>query len=491
MNEHIVNTTTGKIRGYERNDMVEYLGIPFAEAPVGALRLKRAIKKKAWDGVLDAKEYGEMSFQLDGGQFKGSDDCLSVNVQRPLTGEHLPVFVWIHGGGYNTGSACDELYNGKSFVREGIVFFSFQYRLNVLGFYDFSTYPGCEDFDSNCGLSDQILALQWIHDNVEAFGGDPEKITIAGESAGAASVINLMAAPTAKGLFTQAIVESGLPNCVMTHETARENIDLFLEGMEWTERDLPKLRTISPSELQKGNTYVAEKHQYKNPGMFLPGPVQDDLLPVRPVDAIRNGSAAGVKLLIGTNRHEGTMFVHPEKTGFPNSWNMIEDMLEKNGHADMVSKMAEFYPPSAEDTYTRFATDYAFEMPSVKVAMGQLGYTEDVWMYRYEMVTKSGISSGMKASHAFELPAVFDNRDFSFSRFVFDGEPEDIVKRLFAELHGAWISFIVEGNPGQETWPRFTGAVSPVRIFDRETRTELLDRSALMNLWDDLRFYEN
>ena len=520
MKEYIVTTTTGKVRGYERNGMAEYLGIPFAENPVGALRFKRAVPKKAWEGILDAKAYGPMSVQLDGGELKGAEDCLRVNVQRPAEGEHLPVFIWIHGGGYNTGSACDELYNGQTFVREGILFFSFQYRLNVLGFYDFTTYPGCEEFESNCGFSDQLTALKWIHDNVEAFGGDPQKITIAGESAGGASVINLLAAPGAKGLFTQAIVESGLPNCVMTHQMARENIDLFLEGMGWTQEDLPKCRTIDPFELQKGNTYVAEKHQYKNPGMFLPGPVQDDLLPVRPIDAIRGGSAAGVKLIIGTNMHEGTMFVHPDKTGFPNSWGMIAEMFEKNRHADVIPRIIDFYHPSVRDGFTqfhaqneftqsatpaftgdfrqkggdpfiRFATDYAFEMPSIKVAEGQLNYTDDVWMYRYEMVTKSGQKTGWKASHAFELPAVFDNHTFHFSKFVFDGEPEEVVNRLFEEIHGSWVRFIKEGNPDKDKWPRFTGDNSPVRIFDRDTRTEQLDRRHLMQVWDDLRFYEN
>lgn len=112
---------------------------------------------------------------------------------------------WIHGGGYNGGAASVPLYNGASFARDGIVFVSFQYRLNVFGFYDFTTYPGCEDFDSNCGVSDQILALQWMHDNIKAFGGDPERVTIAGESAGGASVINMLAAPSVRGCFQQAI----------------------------------------------------------------------------------------------------------------------------------------------------------------------------------------------------------------------------------------------------------------------------------------------
>lgn len=519
MNAYIVSTTSGKVKGHVRNGLIEYLGIPYAEPPVGELRFKRACPIKPWDGVFDANEYGPEPIQLDEGKLKGSEDCLTINIQRPLEGDNLPVFVYIYGGGYNTGSCNVPLYNGKHFAEEGIVYVSFQYRLNVLGFYDFTTYPGCEHFESNCGLSDQLLAMNWMHENISAFGGDPNRVTICGESAGGASVINMLAAPNAKGTFQQAIAQSALPNCVMTHQTARQNIDLFLEGMGWTEADLPKLKTIDPYELQKGNTYVAEKHQYKNPGMFLPGPVQDDLLPIRPIDAIRGGSANGVKLIIGSNLHEGTTFVHPEKTGFPNCWSMIAQMFENNGHSKAIPSIISYYGPSekdnfksfkAQDEFTQnsipsvendyhqeggdpfinFATDYAFQMPAIKVADGQRQYTDDVWMYRYELVTKSGMETGWKASHAFDLPATFANRDFHFSKFIFDGEPEELVDSIIHDMHGAWVNFVKTGEPDSKNWPRYTGWDSPIRIFDRVTKTVQLDRTELMRVWGDMRFYE-
>lgn len=519
MEAHIVNTTGGRVRGYERNQIIEYLGIPYAQPPVGPLRFKRAVRKTPWTDIFDAGEYGAAPIQLNDGKVMGDEDCLTVNVLRPLTGSQLPVFVWIYGGGYNTGFSADEMYRGDAFVRDGVIFVSFNYRTNVLGFYDFTTYPGCEDFDSNCGLSDQILALNWIHENIEAFGGDPERITIAGESAGGASVINMLACPGVKGTFQQAIIESGLPNCMMTHQTARENIDLFLEGMHWTQADLPRLRKEDPRLFLVGNEYVAAKHQYKNPGMFLPGPVQDDLLPVRPIDAIRGGCAEGIRMIIGTNMHEGTMFVHPDNTGFPNSWSMIVEMLEKNDHIDALPQIVGFYhsgagdtftlfkdqavslssgiPPLTEDsrqmggdTFIRFATDYAFEMPAVKVAMAQKQYTPDVWMYRYELVTKSGMESGWKASHAFELPAVFVKPEHPFSQFAFGGEPKEVFDQISEEMHGDWISFVKTGAPNPD-WQRFEGADSPVRIYDRQTHTERLDRRQLMEIWGDMRFYES
>lgn len=494
MKEYTVDAKCGRIRGYEREGIIEYLGIPYARPPMGELRFKRAVPAEPWEGILDAKEYGPESVQLDEGELIGSEDCLTINVQRPKEGEKLPVFVYIHGGGYNTGAACVPLYNGRPFAEKGLAYVSFQYRLNVLGFYDFTTYEGCGEFDSNCGLSDQILAIQWVHENIAAFGGDPDRVTICGESAGGASVINMLAVPAVQGMFQQAIVQSGLPNCVMTHERARENIGLFLEGMGWSEKDIPKMKTENdPFIFQKGNTYVAKQHQYKNPGMFLPGPVIDDLLPVRPIDAIRTGSASGVKLLIGTNRHEGTAFVHPEQTGFPNSWTMIAQMFEKNRNVAGLADIIRYYSPWADDSFNdlfiEFATDYAFRMPSVKVAEAQKKYG-DVWMYRYDLVTKSGEETGLKASHAFELPAVFANKDFHFSKFIFGGEPEEAADRIIADMHTAWVSFAKTGEPDSENWPKYQGPDCRIRIFDRKTTTRPAGCGKLMEAWKDMRFYE-
>ncbi|MCD8019088.1 MAG: carboxylesterase/lipase family protein [Clostridiales bacterium] len=519
MKDYIVNTKSGKVKGYLREGRIEYLGIPYAKPPVGELRFKRAQKMEPWDNVFDAKEYGPEAIQNDEGIDKGSEDCLTVNIQHPAEGENLPVYIYIHGGGYTTGAANVPLYNGKHFTDDGLIFVSFQYRMSVLGFYDFTTYPGCEDFESNCGISDQIMAMQWIHENIEAFGGDPENVTINGESAGGATVVNMLAMPAVKGYFQKAIVQSALPNCICSHEMARRNIDLYLEGMGMTEDDIPKLKTMDPFEMLKGVAYVSEYHQYKNPGIFLPSPVIDDLMPERPIDAIRHGSAENVKLIIGTNAQEGTMFVHPEKTGFPNCWAMVAEMMEKNGHADAIPKIIDYYHPSKNDRFTKFkaqakfsmstvppineqfeqegaypfisfATDYAFQMPSIKVAEAQRQFTKDVWMYRYEYISNSGWETGWLASHAFELPLSFGNMDFHFSQFVFKDEPEETVQKLINEIHGSWVRFAKTGDPNPQ-WTRYAGYDSPVRIFDQESKTVRLNRTELMNAWDDMRFYED
>lgn len=193
-------------------------------------------------------------------------------------------------------------------------------------------------------------------------------------------------------------------------------------------------------------------------------------------------------------------------------------MLEKNGHAEAIPRVIDHYHPSKNDRFTKFkaqaefsmstvppitenfeqegaypfiafATDYAFQMPSVKVAEAQRKYTKDVWMYRYEYITRSGWETGWLSSHAFELPLSFANMDFDFSRFVFKDEPEETIQKLIQEIHGSWVRFAKTGDPNPE-WLRFAGYDSPVRIFDRESKTVRLDRSELMRVWDDMRFYE-
>jgi len=492
--EQVVTTKSGRIKGYMKNGLRKYLGIPYAQPPIGELRFKRSRPVIPWEGILDAEKYGPEAPQMNQGTYIGSEDCLTLNVVRPAEGTKLPVFVWIHGGGYMSGSACDPLYHGDNFANKGIVYVSLQYRLNTLGVFDFTTYRGCESFESNCALSDMILAIQWIHDNIEAFGGDAEHITIGGESAGGAAVVTLMAVPAVKGCFQQVIAESALCNCVMSKGMARRNIDLFLEGMGWKEEDLPKLLTMEPVEFFKGIDYVSQVHQYKNPGIFLPCPVIDDLLPERPIDAIRKGCAEGVQLIIGSNLHEGTMFVHPENTGFPNSWEMVREMFEKNGHEEAYEKIFNYYANQDPEekfgsAFVHFATDYAFEMPSIKVA-GLQSKVSKVWMYRFELLTKRAKENGMLVSHAFELPCVFGAKDHVFSKMIFEGESDKSQNRIIEDMNNAWVNFIKNGNPGAEQWPEFHDTASQIRIFDWETHTADSDRSKMMDLWKDLRFYE-
>ena len=497
MDSYIVRTTSGLIKGYERDGRVEYLGIPYAEPPVGKLRLKRAVPVKPWEGVLDAKAYGPCAVQKMGDQFCGSEDCLTLNIKRPLEGEKLPVLVYVHGGGYNTGSASDPLLSGDSFVKNGIVYVTFQYRLNVWGFYDFTGYPGCEEFESNCGISDHIAAMKWIHENIASFGGDPERVTIAGESAGGTSVILMMAIPALRGTFQQVIASSGLPEGVFSHEMNRKHVGLFLEGMGWTEQDLHKLADIDPFEVLKGNDFVAAMHQYRYPGINLPSPVVDDLLPERPIEAIKKGCAKGVRLMIGNNLNEGTFFVRPEGTFFPNSWEMIQTLCKNNGVEEKFSQIKEYYEGTShgmingvDEAFINFGTDLPFQVPAIRTAQAQMAHGP-VWMYRFEFISQFAKKTGMLCSHAMDLPCDFNFYKEGFPKIQFEGEPEKMVEELVGSVHGAWVDFVKCGVPAGDDWPCYEGYDSPVRIYDRRTETSRLDRSALMQVWEGMHVYDD
>ena len=485
--EYIVQTTSGKVCGFAEQDIVKYLGIPYAKPPVGALRYKRAVSVEPWSGIFEADHFGEKSVQFFNGENQGSEDCLTINISAPKEAEKLPVLVFIHGGGYNTGSAADPLLFGDAFVQKGIVYVTFQYRLNVLGFYDFQMYPGCEDFDSNCGLSDHLLAMRWIQENIKAFGGDPDRITIAGESAGGTSVTMLMAAPGAKGTFQQAISSSGIHNGVFTPEMQKKHVEMLMEGMGWTEKDLPKLKTMDPFAPLAAHEFGAKMHQYRYPGIFLPSPVIDDLLPERIIEAIEGGSAKGIKLMIGSNHDEGTFFVRDKDTNFPNSWEMIASMFVKNGHADALPRVRKYYEQFGERAFIEFATDYAFRMPATRVAQAQRTHGP-VYLYQFDFAPKKAQEMGFGASHAMDLTYEYGEPNKGFGQFLHEGEDPAVIQSVTDAMHGAWVSFVKTGVPCEE-WPVYEGYKSPMRIYDRETRTETVDRTELMQVWNGLKFY--
>ena len=189
------------------------------------------------------------------------------------------------------------------------------------------------------------------------------------------------------------------------------------------------------------------------------------------------------------------MFVRPEDTGFPNSWDMVREMFEKNGNLDGYEAVKAYYDdPHKEEKYgdpfVHFATDYVWEMPSIKAAMFQSAYA-DTWMYRFEFMSRFAKDTGMLVTHAFELPCVFGVKGHEFSKVFFEGETEEAANQIIRDMHTPWIHFVKNGAPDPETWPKFEGEVSPVRIFDHVTRTEKLDRTELMRVWGDMRFYED
>src|SRR5881227_538669 len=260
----IVETTSGTVRGREKNGIQDFRGIPYAAPPVGELRFRPPQPVEPWNGVRDATAFGPMAMQTQGAMetmFGApprpmSEDCLTLNVWTPgLDDARRPVMVWIHGGGFLFGTGATPWYDGRSFARDDIVLVTINYRLGAFGFLHI-------DGQGNNGILDQVAALEWVRDNIAAFGGDPGNVTAFGESAGAMSVGTLLGLPAAKGLFVKAIPESGAGHSAKTEAEAGAIAGEFLAeiGVDPGPGVIDRLRAVPADKLLEGQATVVMRH---------------------------------------------------------------------------------------------------------------------------------------------------------------------------------------------------------------------------------------
>ncbi|WP_196803017.1 carboxylesterase/lipase family protein [Butyrivibrio sp. MC2013] len=318
----IVNTSCGRIEGYEENGMIAFKGIPFAKAPVGELRFKPPVAVEPWEGIYKADHFGKRSLQTGEQEYSDdlgfSEDCLDLNIwiprEKSKSGQQaadegalkeggLPVIFYIHGGGHCSGANSDRFFDGPHLIRNRkAIMVAPAYRLGALGYLYLRDYLGEEYADSgNLGLLDQLLALKWVHENIAAFGGDPDMVILMGQSAGAKSVANLMVTPAAKGLFKRAILQSGACQCIRDTQTASKLTRIILEELGLTRATASRILTIDGEEIIK-----AQEKAYKriNFGHIF-GPVLDGrTISESPEDYIREGKLGSIEVLIGYNRKE-------------------------------------------------------------------------------------------------------------------------------------------------------------------------------------------
>ena len=307
-----VETTYGPIRGSRQHGFSQFRGIPYASPPVAALRFRPPEPPETRSGTRDVTCFGPPAAQnrdpLDhifGRLAPGDEDCLTLNVWTPATdGARRPVMVWIHGGAFVIGSGCWPWYDGRELIRRGdLVLVTINYRLGTLGFLDLSAETGGAEYPTsgNHGLLDQVAALRWVRDNIERFGGDPENVTVFGESAGGISISCLMAVPAARGLFRRAIVMSGGPNLVRFPSTSGAAARAFLQTAGV--RDVDGLRILPTKALLKAQKRFLRQNQFGGGMVF--GPVVDgSVLPEPPLHAIQAGCARDVALITGTTLDE-------------------------------------------------------------------------------------------------------------------------------------------------------------------------------------------
>lgn len=463
----VVTTAAGVVRGAVTPDLRFFGGIPYAAPPVGDLRFALPVPAQPWPGIRDADRPGARCMQDPQGDLEmgrnTSEDCLSLNVWTPAGGQsgaRLPVMVWIHGGAFINGSAG--IYHAERLVtRGGIIVVTLNYRLGALGFL---AHP---ELGNNFGLADQQLALHWVRDNIAAFGGDPDKVTIAGESAGGMSVCDHLVAPASTGLFRAAIIQSAPCQAQVARPEAEASSLAYARAVGCPDpgRAATCLRALPVDKLRKPVWY------YHIGDDALSGPVTGTtLLPLDPMRAIESGSAARVPVLIGTTRDEFTLFVALQylKSAKRFSPEAYPQLLSSTFGAN-ADAVAEHYPlsryqGSAARAYSAAVTDGAFSCVGDKAA-DELAANAPVYAYEFNDPTPPTpdplrkLPFPLGASHSLELRYTFD----------MGGAPPmtPAQQTLSDQMIDYWTSFVKDGKPtaaGTAQWPRLSGDAQERRI---------------------------
>ena len=489
MTEPIASTTAGKVRGLTREGVHVFRSIPYAAPPVGPLRFRAPVPPEPWSDVRDATKFGPVAPQnpspletMMGAAAPVIDerDSLSLTVFTPaLDGARRPVLFWIHGGAFVIGAGSTPIYDGTRFCQHGdVVVVSINYRLGTFGFLHLEQIFG-EEFagSGNAGILDQVLALQWVRDNIESFGGDPDQVTIFGESAGGMSVGTLLGMPAAQGLFARAIVQSGGGSFVATSDAATAIAREVLAIAEV--ETVAELEAVSMETLLAAQTKVAATAASADLP-FLPV-VDGTTLPQRPIDAVRDGLGA-VPTLIGTTRDEMTLFtVLDLGVGEINPDLVIAALTKSFGdRAEAVqATYAEIFPDASPmDLLVATATDRVFRVPAIRLAEAGID-TRPTFMYLFTWETPV-FDGKLKSCHALELPFMWDALDRpGLSMLTGDGPERQAIADA---MHAAWIRFARTGDPG---WPAYDLDRRATQRFD--TVLEVLDdpMSAQRELWSE------
>jgi para-nitrobenzyl esterase len=498
-NQLEVSTSEGPVRGLKRDGVWTFRGIPYAAAPVGPLRFAPPQPPSIRSARFDAFEYGPISEQdLDplptaipptqenffAPDATTSEDCLSLNVWSTDAAGSAPVLIWIHGGAFMYGSGTGSWTDGSAHARNSrIVVVSLNYRLGILG----GLFLGdIEPGYSNFGLLDQIAALRWVKDNIASFGGDPNNITIAGQSAGAMSVAALLASPLTKGLYQRAIVESGHLSATTTVDQAIQVRDTVVRQLGLDPAD-PKLL----SALREVNVLRFLAIGRIN-GLSVPTfpTVQDGVsLEQNPLDAVRGGFAAGVDLLIGTNSEEDRLFALTGWTA-DEGVTLRDELAVVVPDADNRDNAYELYssgPGADVDRRHRVATDNGWGQPCRALALAHSESGNRV--FHYEFAWRSPALDGrVGAAHLVELPFAFGNLSApGVDALNGVGVGEDaIALSVSSGMASAWGAFITSGTPNPSPlpeWPAFTASERNTMIIDASPRLERDRNAERLDFW--------
>ncbi|CAM4427211.1 Para-nitrobenzyl esterase [Mycobacterium basiliense] len=488
----VVETACGPVRGTETGlpgDRVKvWKGIRYAAPPLGELRFRGPQPPQRWTEIADATGFGPVCPQptipnmpIDLGASQ-DEDCLRLNIWTSADtepGAGKPVMVWLHGGAYLLGSSSQPLYDGRTLASSGeVIVVTVNYRLGALGFLDLSSFStGRRRFDSNVGLRDVLAALGWIRENIEVFGGDPDTVTLFGESAGAGIVTTLLAMPAAEGLFARAIAQSSPATSVYDAGRARGVAVCMLDKLGINPADVDRLAQVPAAAILAASKEVFDEVPVRNPGTLAFVPIVDgDLLTDNPVKLAQEGRSRPVPLVIGTNKNEAALFRLMRSPLMPITPHAITSMFNQ-----IAAEQPDLQLPTAEQIGSAYsqvgrrarplniATDVGFRMPSVWLAEAH-SMVAPTYLYRFDYSTPLLKLVLVRAAHATELPYVWGNL----------GGPQDptlklggakIARAVSRRVRTRWINFARHGTPagpdGEPDWPRYDDADRACLIVDK------------------------
>lgn len=490
-----VRAAAGALRGSREAGLAVFRGIPFAEPPVGALRFAAPRPVRGWDGVRAAVSYGPPppqagAFGMDAlSQDAAGDDWLTVNVwsPEPDPGAGLPVMVWIYGGAYVIGMSSLPEYDGGRLARDGgVVVVTFNYRVGIEGFAQIEGAP------ANRGLLDQVAALEWVRDNIRAFGGDPDRVTVFGQSAGAGSIAGLLAMPRAAGLFARAVAQS-VPGTFFSAALAADiAADCASElGLRPTVADLS---TVTPARLPAAGDAVAAKMaqwverwgQVAHRSIPFSPVVDGDVLPVTPWQALADGAGRDVELVVGHTRDEHRLFTALDGLlGQVTQEHAATALRVLAPGPDGARRYRDGFPAAEPDElYELVNSDWLFRMPSLHLAQAQTAAGGRAHVYELTWPAP-GMGGALGACHGLDVPLVFGNLSSGQAAMLIGENPSPEAEALSAHIRAAWTAFAAHGDPG---WPAYDAEQRLVQVFDTRPAVTAYPEETSRLLWQDHAF---
>lgn len=468
----VAETSFGKVRGIDSHGIKTFKGIPYGANTGGANRFMPPAEPTKWTGVHDALAYGHTAPQRDPaapppptGTLLGyhmppeGEDCLVLNVWTPAIGNgsgKRPVMVWCHGGGFGTGSGSSPGTDGTNLARRGdVVVVTLNHRLNVLGFADLSEFSADLAASGDVGMLDIVQALKWVRANISQFGGDPNTVTIFGQSGGGRKVETLLAMPSAKGLFHRAIIESGAAIKVADREEAIRNAAQLLLKLEVHKGDVRALQQFPVEKIMAAYFDVLKDHPGVDQSLFFLPAVDGKILPQHPFYPSASPVSADVPVMIGSTRTEMTLFSLDDPSAFSLDDEQMRARVTKllGDKASAIITLYRKLNPGASpsDIYFLIASDHRYVAPTMIIAQRRAALGKGP-VYLYYFTWETPVQGGrLKSPHTMEIPFAFDNVMIS-ARIT--GGGKDAVA-LADKVSDAWIAFARTGDPNTPKLPRW------------------------------------